>query len=180
MWNKCGMARTKETLKEAIDEISGLRKEFYKDVKVPGSSDQFNEELAKAGRVSDFLELGELFAKDALQREESCGGHFREEYQTPEGEAKRRKEFQYVSAWEYKGEPKDAELHKEELIYHNIEVKIYDRYSRLLKTYTGIVEGWNGLYNNRPLPSGDYWYVIYYNQTPQKRRRLMGNFTLYR
>ena len=123
MWNKCGMARTKETVKEAIDEISSLRKEFYKDVKVPGSSDQFNEELAKAGRVSDFLELGELFAKDALQREESCGGHFREEYQTPEGEAKRRKEFQYVSAWEYKGEPKDAELHKEELIYHNIEVK---------------------------------------------------------
>ena len=123
MWNKCGMARTKETLKEAINDISSLRKEFYKDVKVPGSSDQFNEELAKAGRVSDFLELGELFAKDALQREESCGGHFREEYQTPEGEAKRRKEFQYVSAWEYKGEPKDAELHKEELIYHNIEVK---------------------------------------------------------
>ena len=123
MWNKCGMARTKETLKEAIDDISSLRKEFYKDVKVPGSSDQFNEELAKAGRVSDFLELGELFAKDALQREESCGGHFREEYQTPEGEAKRRKEFQYVSAWECKGEPKDAELHKEELIYHNIEVK---------------------------------------------------------
>ena len=123
MWNKCGMARTKETLKEAIDDISSLRKEFYKDVKVPGSSDQFNEELAKAGRVSDFLELGELFAKDALQREESCGGHFREEYQTPEGEAKRRKEFQYVSAWEYKGEPKDAELHKEELIYNNIEVK---------------------------------------------------------
>ena len=123
MWNKCGMARTKETLKEAIDDISSLRKEFYKDVKVPGSSEQFNEELAKAGRVSDFLELGELFAKDALQREESCGGHFREEYQTPDGEAKRRKEFQYVSAWEYKGEPKDAELHKEELIYHNIEVK---------------------------------------------------------
>jgi len=97
MWNKCGMARTKETLKEAIDDISSLRKEFYKDVKVPGSSDQFNEELAKAGRVSDFLELGELFAKDALQREESCGGHFREEYQTPEGEAKRRKEFQLDS-----------------------------------------------------------------------------------
>ena len=123
MWNKCGMARTKETLKEAIDDISKLRKEFYKDVKVPGSSNHFNEELAKAGRVSDFLELGELFAKDALHREESCGGHFREEYQTPEGEAKRRKEFQYVSAWEYKGEPKDAELHKEELIFNNIEVK---------------------------------------------------------
>jgi len=123
MWNKCGMARTKETLNKAIEEISNLRKEFYKEVRVPGDSDQFNEELAKAGRVSDFLELGELFAKDALQREESCGGHFREEYQTPEGEAKRRKEFQYVSAWEYKGEPKDAELHKEELIFHNIEVK---------------------------------------------------------
>ena len=123
MWNKCGMARTKETLNEAIEEISNLRKEFYNEVRVPGDSDQFNEELAKAGRVSDFLELGELFAKDALQREESCGGHFREEYQTPEGEAKRRKEFQYVSAWEYKGEPKDAELHKEELIFHNIEVK---------------------------------------------------------
>ncbi|MGB2684669.1 MAG: fumarate reductase/succinate dehydrogenase flavoprotein subunit, partial [Olleya sp.] len=79
--------------------------------------------LAKAGRVADFLELGELFAKDALQREESAGGHFREEYQTAEGEAMRRKEFQYVSAWEYKGEPKDAILHKEELAYENIEVK---------------------------------------------------------
>ena len=123
MWNKCGMARNKKDLQSAIAEISKLRKEFWSEVKVPGRQFEFNEELAKAGRVSDFLELGELFAKDALQREESCGGHFREEYQTPEGEAKRRKEFQYVSAWEYKGEPKDAELHKEELIYHNIEVK---------------------------------------------------------
>ncbi|MDT0558569.1 fumarate reductase/succinate dehydrogenase flavoprotein subunit [Ichthyenterobacterium sp. W332] len=123
MWNKCGMARNEKELKEAISEISELRAEFWKDVRVPGSADEFNEELAKAGRVADFLELGELFAKDALQREESAGGHFREEYQTPEGEAMRRKEFQYVSAWEYKGEPKDAVLHKEDLQYENIEVK---------------------------------------------------------
>ena len=123
MWNKCGMARNKKDLESAIEEISALRKDFYKNVLVPGSADEFNEELAKAGRVADFLELGELFAKDALIREESAGGHFREEYQTPEGEAKRRKEFQFVSAWEFKGEPKDAVLHKEELVYENIEVK---------------------------------------------------------
>ena len=123
MWNKCGMARNKKDLESAIEEISALRKDFYKNVLVPGSADEFNEELVKAGRVADFLELGELFAKDALVREESAGGHFREEYQTPEGEAKRRKEFQFVSAWEFKGEPKDAVLHKEELVYENIEVK---------------------------------------------------------
>ncbi|MFT5846261.1 MAG: succinate dehydrogenase / fumarate reductase flavoprotein subunit [Psychroserpens sp.] len=123
MWDKCGMARNAEDLKSAITEISELRAEFWKDVRVPGTEHEFNEELAKAGRVADFLELGELFAKDALQREESAGGHFREEYQTPEGEAVRRKEFQYVSAWEYKGEPKDAVLHKEELAYENIKVK---------------------------------------------------------
>ncbi len=123
MWNKCGMARNEKDLKDAITEIAELRKEFWKDVKVPGGANEYNEELAKAGRVADFLELGELFAKDALQREESAGGHFRDEYQTPEGEAMRRKEFQYVSAWEYKGEPKDAVLHKEALVYENIEVK---------------------------------------------------------
>ncbi len=123
MWNKCGMARNEKELREAIEEISILRDEFYKDVRVPGSANEFNEELAKAGRVADFLELGELFAKDALVREESAGGHFREEHQTAEGEAQRRKEFQFVSAWEYKGAPKDAELHKEELVYENIEVK---------------------------------------------------------
>ena len=123
MWNKCGMARNEKDLKEAITEIAELRKEFWKDVKVPGGANEYNEELAKAGRVADFLELGELFAKDALQRQESAGGHFRDEYQTPEGEAMRRKEFQYVSAWEYKGEPKDAVLHKEKLVYENIEVK---------------------------------------------------------
>lgn len=123
MWNKCGMARNEKELKEAIEEISALREEFYRDVLVPGDANEFNEELAKAGRVADFLELGELFAKDALVREESAGGHFREEYQTKEGEAQRRKEFQFVSAWEYKGAPKDAKLHKETLEYDNIEVK---------------------------------------------------------
>ena len=123
MWDKCGMSRNEAGLKEAIEEISQLRNDFWKNVSVPGSDKQFNEELAKAGRVADFLELGELFAKDALEREESAGGHFREEYQTPEGEAQRRKEFQYVAAWEYKGEPKDAVLHKEILEYENIEVK---------------------------------------------------------
>jgi len=123
MWNKCGMARNKEELELAISEISQLRKQFWKEVKVPGNQNEFNEELAKAGRVADFLELGELFAKDALEREESCGGHFREEYQTKEGEATRKKEFQFVSAWEYVGEPRDAILHKEKLEYKNIEVK---------------------------------------------------------
>lgn len=123
MWNKCGMARNEKDLKSAITEIAELRAEFWKDVKVPGKADEYNEELAKAGRVADFLELGELFAKDALQREESAGGHFREEYQTPEGEAMRIKAFQFVSAWEYQGKPKDAVLHKEELVYKNIEVK---------------------------------------------------------
>ncbi|WP_250433331.1 fumarate reductase/succinate dehydrogenase flavoprotein subunit [Hanstruepera flava] len=123
MWNKCGMARNAEDLKSAINEIAELRAEFWKDVRVPGTNDEFNEELAKALRVADFLELGELFAKDALLREESAGGHFREEYQTAEGEAMRIKEFQYVAAWEYKGEPKDAVLHKEDLVYENIEVK---------------------------------------------------------
>jgi succinate dehydrogenase / fumarate reductase flavoprotein subunit len=123
MWNKCGMARNAEDLKSAITEIAELREEFYKDVFVPGGELEYNEELAKAARVADFLELGELFAKDALQREESAGGHFRDEYQTEEGEAMRRKEFQYVSAWEYKGAPKDAVLHKEDLVYEDIEVK---------------------------------------------------------
>ena len=84
MWNKCGMSRNEKELKEAIVEIAELRAEFYKDVKVPGAANEFNEELAKACRVADFLELGELFAKDALQREESAGGHFREEHQTEE------------------------------------------------------------------------------------------------
>ena len=123
MWNKCGMARTKETLSEAINDLTKLKNEFWKDVRVPGQANEFNEELAKAGRVADFIELGILFAKDGLERQESCGGHFREEFQTKDGEAERKKEFQFVSAWEYVGEPQDAILHKEELIYDNIAVK---------------------------------------------------------
>ena len=124
MWNKCGMSRNAEGLKEAIAEIKALREDFYKNVNVPGKAEEFNEQLAKAGRVADFLELGELFAKDALERTESCGGHFREESQTPEGEALRDDEnFTFVSAWEYKGEPSQAVLHKEDLNYEEIEVK---------------------------------------------------------
>ena len=124
MWNKCGMSRNATQLKEAMAEIKVLREDFYKNVNVPGTSNEFNEQLAKAGRVADFLELGELFAKDALERTESCGGHFREESQTPEGEAMRDDEnFTFVSAWEYKGEPADAVLCKEALNYEEIEVK---------------------------------------------------------
>jgi succinate dehydrogenase / fumarate reductase flavoprotein subunit len=124
MWDKCGMSRNVKGLKEAITEIKTLREEFYKNVKVPGTTTEFNPELAKAARVADFLELGELFAKDALERNESCGGHFREESQTPEGEALRDDEnFTFVSAWEYKGEPSKAKLHKEQLDYEEIEVK---------------------------------------------------------
>ena len=124
MWDKCGMSRNAKGLKEAITEIKALREDFYKNVKVPGTTTDFNPELAKAGRVADFLELGELFAKDALERNESCGGHFREESQTPEGEALRDDEnFTFVSAWEYKGDPSQAKLHKEALNYQEIEVK---------------------------------------------------------
>ena len=124
MWNQCGMSRNAEGLKKAIKDIQDLREDFYKDVLVPGSANEFNEELAKAGRVADFLELGELFAKDALERTESCGGHFREESQTSEGEALRDDvNFAFVSAWEYTGKPSEAVLHKEELKYENIELK---------------------------------------------------------
>ncbi|MDA0357202.1 MAG: fumarate reductase/succinate dehydrogenase flavoprotein subunit [Bacteroidetes bacterium] len=124
MWNQCGMSRNAVGLQKAIKDIQELREDFYKDVLVPGSANEFNEELAKAGRVADFLELGELFAKDALERTESCGGHFREESQTPEGEALRDDvNFAFVSAWEYTGKPSEAVLHKEELKYENIELK---------------------------------------------------------
>ncbi|PKV49149.1 succinate dehydrogenase subunit A [Aquimarina sp. MAR_2010_214] len=128
MWNKCGMSRNEKELKEAIEEISVLREDFWKNVKVPGTVNSMNPELEKAGRVADFLELGELFAKDALNRNESCGGHFREESVEQSGEQKGEalrddKNFKYVAAWEYKGEPKDAELHKEDLVFENIELK---------------------------------------------------------
>jgi succinate dehydrogenase / fumarate reductase flavoprotein subunit len=124
MWNKCGMARNAEDLASAMTDIRALREEFWKDVKVPGELNEMNAELEKAMRVADFLELGELFAKDALHRNESCGGHFREEYQTEEGEALRDDEnFMYVAAWEYTGDPANEVLHKEVLEYENIEVK---------------------------------------------------------
>ena len=124
IWNKCGMSRNEKELKEAIKQVQLLRKEFYQEVFVPGNAESFNEPLAKALRVADFLELGELFAKDALEREESCGGHFREESQTPEGEALRDdKNFSFVSAWEFKGNPAKAKLHKEKLNYENVELK---------------------------------------------------------
>jgi succinate dehydrogenase / fumarate reductase flavoprotein subunit len=124
MWDKVGMARNEQGLKEAIQEIREIREDFWKNVKVPGGSNDMNNELEKAGRVADFLELGELFAKDALERNESCGGHFREEYQTDEGEAQRVDEkFSYVAAWEFTGKPSEAVLHKEDLKFESIEVK---------------------------------------------------------
>ncbi|MBP1649975.1 MAG: succinate dehydrogenase or fumarate reductase, flavoprotein subunit [Bacteroidetes bacterium] len=117
MWEKCGMARNEKGLTEAIEEIIALQKEFWSDVRIPGEQNEFNPELEKAGRVADFLELGELMCRDALNRRESCGGHFREESQEDGGEAKRDDEnFSYVSAWEYKG-PNQYELHKEELVF---------------------------------------------------------------
>jgi succinate dehydrogenase / fumarate reductase flavoprotein subunit len=117
MWDKCGMARNEQGLKEAIKEIQALRKEFWSNVRIPGEVNEFNPELDKAGRVADFIELGELMCMDALNRNESCGGHFREEYQTEDGEANRQDDlYMYAAAWEYKGES-NFELHKEELVY---------------------------------------------------------------
>jgi succinate dehydrogenase / fumarate reductase flavoprotein subunit len=124
MWDKVGMARNIKGLNEAMAEIQDIRKEFWSDLRIPGTANSMNAELEKAGRVADFLELGELFAKDALDRNESCGGHFREESQTEEGEALRNdNDYAYVSAWEYKGEPADAILHKEDLTFNDIELK---------------------------------------------------------
>ncbi len=128
MWNKCGMSRNDKGLKEAIAEIAELREDFWKNVSVPGGAYELNQELEKAGRVADFLELGELFAKDALDRNESCGGHFREESVEQggpqDGEALRDDvNYAYVSAWEYKGKPSDAVLHKEQLEFKDIELK---------------------------------------------------------
>ncbi len=123
MWDKCGMARSKAGLEAAIKKIPELRAEFWDNLNVPGENGSLNQSLEQAGRVSDFLEFGELMCRDALQREESCGGHFREEHQTPEGEAKRDDEnFSFVGAWEYKGENQTPELHKENLVYEEVEM----------------------------------------------------------
>ena len=127
MWDYVGMGRTADGLKKAIELIKELKKDFWSDLRIPGSNDGVNTELEKATRVADFIELGELLAIDALQREESCGGHFREEHQTPEGEAKRNDDdFKFVGAWEYKGENEAPVLHKESLVYESIEVKQRD------------------------------------------------------
>ncbi len=123
MWECVGMARNKAGLTEAITKIAALREEFWKDVRVPGTTGELNQELEKALRLADFLELGELMARDALMREESCGGHFREEHQTEEGEAKRDDDkFKYVAVWEYKGAKEAPVMHKEDLVFENIKV----------------------------------------------------------
>lgn len=122
MWDSCGMARNKKGLTELLSTIPALREEYWKNVKIPGSDANFNPELEKAHRVADFFELAELIVTDALHREESCGGHFREEYQTEEGEAKRNDEqFSYVAAWEYKGQGQKEALHKEPLVFEYVK-----------------------------------------------------------
>ena len=116
------MARHEEGLKEAIKEIQELRKEFWSNVKVVGDADGLNPELERAGRVADFMEFGELLCRDALMRQESCGGHFRVESQTEEGEAQRDDEnYAFAGVWEYKGDDVDPELHKEQLVYENVK-----------------------------------------------------------
>ncbi len=123
MWEKCGMARNAKGLQEGIEEIRKIREDFWANVRVPGKPNEFNQELEKAGRVADFLELGELMCKDALNRNESCGGHFREEYQTEEGEALRDDaNYAYVAAWEWTGEPGKDMLHKEELEFEALKL----------------------------------------------------------
>lgn len=124
MWDECGMARSADGLKKAAEEVKKIREEFWQDVRVPGSSNEFNPELDKAGRVADFLELSQLMIQDALAREESCGGHFRLEYVSEDGEAERNdKDFTYVAAWEYQGPDQSAVLHKEDLVFENVELK---------------------------------------------------------
>jgi succinate dehydrogenase / fumarate reductase flavoprotein subunit len=123
MWDYCGMARNAEGLRKARKIIQDLREEFYRDVFVPGSADEFNPELEKAHRVADFLEMGELMIVDALERNESCGGHFREEYQSPDGEAVRKDdEYAYVAAWEWMDTGKDPVLHREDLTFENVKL----------------------------------------------------------
>ncbi|WP_136514674.1 fumarate reductase/succinate dehydrogenase flavoprotein subunit [Geomonas edaphica] len=125
MWENVGMARSEETLKDAIKRIPALREEFWKNVKVTGKGEELNQQLENAGRVADFLEFGELMAKDALHRNESCGGHFRVEHQMPDGEAKRDDEnYCYVGAWEFKGVDKEPELHKEPLTFENVHLAV--------------------------------------------------------
>jgi succinate dehydrogenase / fumarate reductase flavoprotein subunit len=124
MWDYCGMERSEEGLRKALTRIRELKKEFWSDVRVLGMNEELNQALERAGRVADFFELGELMCIDALVRRESCGGHFRVESQTPDGEALRDdEEFAYVSAWEFGGEDKRPILHKEPLLYEYVEMK---------------------------------------------------------
>jgi succinate dehydrogenase / fumarate reductase flavoprotein subunit len=123
MWDFVGMARNKEGLQVAIEKLKAVKKEFWTNVRIPGSLSGMNIELEKASRLADFIEIGNLMAHDALDRAESCGGHFREEYQTGEGEALRRDdEFAYVSCWKYTGEDTEPELLKEELVYESVKM----------------------------------------------------------
>lgn len=124
MWDYCGMVRNEEGLKKALALIADLKEEFWRDLNIPGPENEVNQELEKAGRVADYLELATLLVTDALSREESCGAHFREEYQTADGEAKRNDEkFAYVAAWEYAGEGNPHILHREELKFEVVEMK---------------------------------------------------------
>jgi succinate dehydrogenase / fumarate reductase flavoprotein subunit len=125
MWDHCGMVRNEQGLTKALTMVRELKDEFWKDLKVPGKNDELNMELEKAGRVADYFELAELLITDALNRKESCGAHFREEYQTKEGEALRNdEEFTYVAAWEYTGQEKPHVLHKEKLTFEAVEMKV--------------------------------------------------------
>jgi succinate dehydrogenase / fumarate reductase flavoprotein subunit len=125
MWENVGMARSKESLGDALKKIPAIREEFHRNVKVSGSGAEFNQQLENAGRTADFLEFAELLSRDALHREESCGGHFRTEHQYPDGEAKRDDaNFCYVGAWEFKGVGKEPELHKEPLKFENVHLAV--------------------------------------------------------
>jgi len=125
MWNNVGMARSEQSLKEALARIPAIREEFWQNVRVPGSGDELNQQLEAAGRTADFLEFAELLALDALHRNESCGAHFRVEYQTEEGEALRDdKNFCYSAAWEFKGPDRTPELHKEPLTFENVHLAV--------------------------------------------------------
>ena len=125
MWENVGMARTEQSLNKALKKIPAIREEFWKNVKVSGSGPEFNQQLENAGRTADFIEFAELLSRDALHRNESCGGHFRSEFQYPDGEAKRDDaNFCYVAAWEFKGVGKEPELHKEPLKFENVHLAV--------------------------------------------------------
>ena len=125
MWDYCGMVRNEEGLNKALILIKELKEEFWRDLTIPGAANELNMELEKAGRVADYFELATLLVTDALNRKESCGAHFREEFQTADGEAKRNDdEFTYVAAWEFTGEDKPPMLHKEELKFEEVEMKV--------------------------------------------------------